>query len=387
MAFRWAVAIAVAGVIMAQAPRLSAAEEGTALPKGIDNLEIGALWYLSYQNGESAGNAYNRFTVKRGYIDFKKQMAPWLEARITPDVHQDALGDMKVRLKYAYAKFKMPTKGIVCKPWLEFGQVHMPWLDFEEHINYYRLQDTMFAERNKNFNSSDFGATFGALLGGEIDKGYQKAVSNKYPGRYGSFAFGVYNGGGYHAVEQNENKAIEGRLTIRPVPDDLPGLQVSYFGIYGEGNVDHAVLVTTPDPLKPDSTITTQMSAPDWRCNLGQVSYEHQYVTLTGTVIMATGNQGGSFDKTTGKAVDHGGYSVFGEFKIPETKSSVIARWDHYDPDTDIDNNENDRMIVGYAYHLPTHSMFLVDLERVSFADDSRDDDWRVQTTVQIHYP
>jgi hypothetical protein len=382
MAFRWVVALTVAWAMLAQAPQIMAGDEGPELPKGIKDLEIGALWYLSYQygedNSEGGPGEYNLFAVKRGYININKTMTPWLEARITPDVHQDSAGDMKVRLKYAYAKFKFPTKGAIYEPWLEFGQAHMPWLDFEEHINFYRLQDKMFAERNGNFNSADLGATFGALLGGEVDKEYQKSVNNKYPGRYGSFAVGIYNGGGYHAVEKNENKALEGRLTVRPAPDNLPGLQVSYFGIYGEGNVQHAT-ATSPD--------TTEMSAPDWRVNLAQISYEHQYVTLTGTVIMATGNQKGGFDKVTGKAVDHGGYSVFGEFKIPEKKSSIIARWDYYDPNKDHDDDENNRVIVGYAYHLPMHSMVLLDLEHVSFADDSRDADWRLQTTVQIHYP
>jgi len=172
-------------------------------------------------------------------------------------------------------------------------------------------------------------------------------------------------------VEKNKNKALEGRLTLRPAPDDLPGLQVSYFGIYGDGN----------------TFSTEEMSPPDWRFNLGQVSYEHQYVTLTGTLASGTGNQTGSFVDQNGEAVDHGGYSVFGEFKIPEKKSSIIARWDHYDPDKDLENNENDRLIVGYAYHLPKHSMVLLDVEHLNFADDSRDADWRVQTTVQIHYP
>ncbi len=182
------------------------AERKTELPSGIRDLEIGALWYISYQSGESEDAGYNLFRVKRGYINVEKEMTPWLEARITPDVHQDSSGDMKVRLKYAYAKFKSPCERFIYKPWLEFGQVHMPWLDFEEHVNYYRLQDTMFAERNGNFNSADFGLTFGALIGGEIGKEYQEAVNNKYPGLYGSFAVGVYNGGGYHALKRTRTR-------------------------------------------------------------------------------------------------------------------------------------------------------------------------------------
>lgn len=379
----WTIVLVVACILLGRGIPAFAGDENADLPKGVKDLEIGALWYLSYQSGEIIGIEYNRFTVKRGYINVKKEIMPWLEARITPDVYQDSSGDMKVRLKYAYAKFKFPTKGIIYKPWLEFGQAHMPWLDFEEHINYYRLQDEMFVERNGNFNSADFGAAFGAIIGGEIDEEYQETVNEKYPGRYGSFAVGVYNGGGYHAIEENENKALEGRLTIRPVPYDLPGLQVSYFGIYGEGNVAPVVGVIPPD----------------WRFNLAQVSYEHKYMTLTGTYAKGTGNQRGSFVDDEGVAVDHGGYSIFGELKIPEKKSSIIARWDHYDPDAAVDwdkyitdpedprDGENDRIILGYAYHLPKHSMVLINVERVSFVQDGRDDDWRLQATVQIHYP
>lgn len=379
MSRRWGLVLAVVGVLAVWAMPVSAGDGGTELPKGVRDLEVGALWYLSYQYGEEGvveddvyrRVEYNEFKAKRGYINIKKEINSWLEARITPDVHMDSSGDMKVRLKYIYAKFKCPSEGFIYKPWVEFGQAHMPWLDFEEHINYYRLQDTMFAERNGNFNSADFGATLGALLGGEMGEDYQKRVNNKYPGRYGSFAVGVYNGGGYHAAENNENKALEGRLTVRPAPDYVPGLQVSYFGIYGEGN-------TAP---------TDEMGPPDWRFNLGQVTYEHERVTVTGTYAKAKGNQKGTFVDESGEALCHGGYSVFGELKLPELKSSVIGRWDHYDPNDDIDDDENDRVIVGYAYHLPMHSMILVDVEHLSFSDDDMESDWRFQTTVQIHYP
>ena len=133
MVRRCVIVTVVAGAILAQAPQLLAGEGTSDLSKGIKDLEIGALWYLSYQHGEDNGESgvgeYNLFTVRRGYINVKKKMTPWLEARITPDVHQDFSGDMNVRLKYAYAKFKFPTKGAIYNPWLEFRQVHMPWLD------------------------------------------------------------------------------------------------------------------------------------------------------------------------------------------------------------------------------------------------------------------
>jgi opacity protein-like surface antigen len=359
------------GLYLALAATLPAAEGEVELPKGIKDLEVGGLWYLSYQNGQKGGTDFNQFTGKRGYIHIKKKLADWLETRITPDITQDDTGDWKVRLKYIYAHFKMQSAGFITKPSIEFGLAHMPWLDFEEHVNFYRLQDTMFAERNDNFNSADFGAMFGALLGGEMSADYQKKVNKYYPGRYGSFQVGVYNGGGYHAKEKNENKTVEGRLTVRPAPDVIPGLQFSYFGIFGKGNVAE----------------TDDVTAPDWRLNLGMLSYEHEYVTLAAQYLVSTGNQSGKSADQEGDALDQNGFSVFGEFKLHEYKSSIIGRFDRYDPNKGVDNDKNDRLIFGYAYHLPMHSMVLVDFERLSFEDDAKDSDWRFQTTVQIEYP
>ncbi len=229
---------------------------------GLDGLTIGGLWYLSYQNGDD----FNLFKVKRGYINIQKKILQWgnnyLEGRITPDTHQDDHGDMKVRLKYAYGKLNF--KSVSWEPWLEFGIVHMPWLDFEEHTNLFRMQDPMFVERNGTFNSADIGFTFGGFLGPK-----QNGI-HYYPGRYGSFALGVYNGGGYHAKENNENKTLEGRLTVRPVPDALPGFQLSYFGITGKGNT---------------------VLAPDWKVNMAMLSYEYDYGLVTVTYYKGQGNE------------------------------------------------------------------------------------------------
>lgn len=54
--------------------------------------------------------------------------------------------------------------------------------------------------------------------------------------KYGTFSIGIYNGGGYHAMEENTNKTVESRLTFRPFPQTIPGLQFSYNMIYGKGN-------------------------------------------------------------------------------------------------------------------------------------------------------
>ena len=266
-------------------------------------------------------------------------------------------------MKFLYGQFNLPDLAFLTKPSVEAGIVHMPWLDYEEHINLYRLQDTMFVERNGLYNAADFGVTFASLLGGTIDEDYQTKVSPFYPGRYGSTSFGIYNGGGYTASEKNKNKVLEGRISIRPLPDIIPGLQLTYFGLTGKGNKD---------------------TDPDWDVNLGFVSYEHEYFTLTGQYYRGKGSQSGS-DENSKK-----GYSFFAELK-PMKIGSIIGRYDYFDPNLDVKQDQNRRYIVGLAYHLDHpynkyHNMVLLDYDAVNYNQPGRKNDGRVQLTLQVSY-
>jgi hypothetical protein len=337
-------------------------ESGVEFVKGLDGLSIGGLWYLSYQDGETGGEDFSKFVVKRGYINIEKEILRWkggtvLEGRITPDVHQDDEGDLKVRLKYAYGKFKW--QGMQWQPWLEMGVVHMPWLDFEEHINLFRMQDTLFVERNGTFNSADFGLTFGGFIGPKLDG------LKYYPGKYGSFSVGIYNGGGYHAKEANTGKVIEGRLTVRPFPGTVRGLQFSYFGLTGEGNT---------------------AEEPDWTVNMGMVSYEFDRGVVTATYYAGDGNQKGSAVDENGDALARDGYSFFGEVRLLESKAfSLFGRYDDFDFDTDVDNDGLTRTIAGVAYDLGHHNTFVLDWDHADYEDD-RDADDRIQLTLQVKF-
>jgi len=341
----------------------------------LKGFKFGLLWYLSYQNGEeNNGINFSRFAIKRGYLTVQKEFMPWFSARMTTDVTQvkdetkdsngkvynNYDGSIAVRIKYAYGQFNLPDIAFLTKPFIEVGVVHMPWLDYEEHVNWYRCQDTMFIERNDTFNSADIGVTFVSLLGGTMPEEYQKKVNKYYAGRYGSMSLGVYNGGGYHASEKNENKVLEGRLTIRPLPYIIPGLQFSYFGTTGNGSKD---------------------TEPDWRTNLGFVSFEHEYVVLTGQYYWGKGNQKGADEN------DKDGYSFFAEVK-PHKKFSIIGRYDRFDPNTDADNDDNSRYIIGAAYHLDKQhkNMLVLDYDTVNYEQIGKKDDKRVQLTLQVAF-
>lgn len=349
------------------------------IAKALKGFKIGGLWYLSYQYQDlghlpgAADTRSNTFAAKRGYLTVEKEFAPWFQARITTDVTavKDATsnldGSLTVKIKYLYGKFIAPDIAFLTKPNLEVGVVHIPWLDYEENLNYYRLQDTMFLERNGILNSADLGLTFTSLLGGYVSEDYQNNVNSAYPGRHGSIQGGVYNGGGYAAGEKNKNKVLEGRLTVRPLPDIIPGLQLTYFGITGKGNTS---------------------AKPDWKANLAFASFEHEYVVLTGQYFWGKGRQDGS-DENNKK-----GYSFFTElklydmFKDPINKFSIIGRYDHFDPNKDVKSDENNRCIAGVAYYLdkPHKNMVLLDYDTVDYKKTGMSDDKRLQLTLQVAF-
>jgi hypothetical protein len=359
------------------APAPAAAPAAAELPAALKGLKIGTTTYLSYQDGSAnnssgVGQDYSKFVLKRGYIDIRKEVAPYLGFRITPDIYLDSSGNTNVRMKYLHAAFKKDELGFIGKPYVEFGMAHMPWLDFEENINRFRMQDTMFMERNGLFNSADLGVFVAGNFGKELPKEYRETVNSAQAGRWGSFGVGLYNGGGYNQSEKNSNKVLEGRVSLRPLPDIVPGLQASVFAISGKGNVED----------------TATLDPPDWEVLAGMVSYESRRLVLTGQYEEGKGNQRGTAVDASGTALDHDGYSFFTEVRLDEAqKYSLFGRYDRFDPNTDDPAADvSKRTIVGFAWQFVKNNYWVLDYDRLEHSTDGRDTEDRVQLTLQIKY-
>jgi hypothetical protein len=361
-----------------EAPKASA-EPTPKAQKTIDfwsKVSLGTEWYLSAGFGEQGGQSYSRTRIERGYLTLKIKPVEWFQPRVTLDTHQDDSGDWKVRLKYMYAKFVVPVEtAVVTDPNVEFGLVHGPWFDYEEHINHYRMQGTMLIERNGVLNSADVGITAAALLGRKLPKDYQKSVSKEYPGEFGSVAFGVYDGGGYHAAENNRNKVFESRISVRPLGPYLPNLQLSYLAIYGKGN--------TPPQVCDAQGQNCVRGEPDWRLSAGMASFEHPYFVATAQVAKGRGNQAGSRVDGAGAALHFKGVSGFAEIKLPWILSSVIGRYDRWE----WNSVSTDRVIAGYAFHFLDDNTVLLDYDREMPDASNTPDAWQTKVTVQVVVP
>lgn len=320
--------------------------------------------YDAGQTGQAGGKQanYNQFTLTRGYVTVTKGITPWLSGRVTTDIYQDnnsgnSKGSWNIRLKYLYAQANIPDLGFLTNMKSEIGQGHTPWLDFEESMNTLRAQGPMVTDRGGIQTSADIGVDILGNFGGKLADAGSSVGNTHYDGRYGTWHLGVYNGAGYHASEANQNKLVEARLTVRPLPDALPGLQLSYFGAFGKGN-------------------TT--ASPDYDLNQGMVSFQHSDFILYGLYFHSKGNFGGSLvDNTTNNApLTATGYSVFGKYNLPvlEHKLAVFGRYDHVNDDDDhvVASDADYNMYVGgVSYDLFKGNKVLVDYETVSYGTNS----------------
>ncbi|MEY1639890.1 hypothetical protein [Tenuifilum osseticum] len=315
----------------------------------LESSKISTQIFLGYRYYVEGNGNFNEFSVKRGYINFEKSLNKYLSGRITPDLtidkEGDGEGDLEMRLKYCYVELKDEgSYGVFTSPKLLIGEVPTPFIDFEEKVNAYRVVASQYLDDMKILTSADFGVTTSVLLGGKVDEGYQKTVSNAYPGKFGSIALGVFNGGGYHALEFNNNKTFQWRLSVRPMPERLPGLQFSYAGAHGKGNT---------------------ALYPDWDTHTGFLSYESRRLVLTGQLFRSLGNHEGTLADSLGNSYKAKGLNAFLEVKFLKNRFSLfgaygVMRYTDY-TGTDI---EKTREIIGLAYHIYKKNKFVIDLNR-----------------------
>lgn len=351
------------------------------VPAALKGLHVGGTFYLSYQNGNQyAGTpgetkSYSQFALKRGYLDVTDDITPWFSGRITTDVYQNSAQDWQPRIKYLYGSFHWNGNNVISQPYVNFGQVVIPWLDWDEAVNGYRLQDPMFLERNNILNSADDGVIVGSNFGGLMPADYRKNVDGAYAGRYGSWQFGVYNGNGYHGAEKNQNKALMARISLRPMPIAVPGLQLTVFGVNGKGNV--------PKVAGKD--------LPDWTVFDGMLSYENHYFTGQAEYFSGKGNEFGTALNPDGSARKQKGYSFFANVRFPEDAQwGVIGRYDHFDPNPDGGSTVVDDItktsIFGVSYRFVGQNMWLLDYQVTQHTDPRIPNEKRVQLTLQVKF-
>jgi len=316
---------------------------GYTPPDDTPAIKVGATIFTDYTytdeptTTDADGNTIHpaSFNIGRAYVNITGNVSHRIAFRITPDISRLTTtgattsldGSLVIRLKYAYGQFNLDEawgKG----SWVRLGQHQTPWVNFMEDVYRYRFQGTIFADREGFLSSSDVGLSAHYSL----------------PGNYGEVHVGYYNGDTYTKAEANDQKAIQGRVSFRPLPmaGVLKGLRITAF--YDD---DHYV----------KSDVRTRL--------LYAATFEHKYVNA-GVEHLDTD------DQTTAVAteVKGTGYSIWATPKFPKGWEALL-RLDHLKPNKDVDAAK-DRKILGVAYWFkvlqgPVSAAILLDYENVSY--------------------
>jgi len=211
-----------------------------------------------------------------------------------------------LRVKYAFLELDNVK---AARSWVRFGAHQTPWLDFEESIDRYRVQGTMFSEREGLIpGSSDFGV------------GYFTPV-----GKYVDIQTGVYNGEGYAQTDANKYKSAQGRLTLRPFAGRGLANGVRLSGFYSAG-----------------------WYAADRPRRLGIVMGSFEQTHLVGTLQYLKATESPS--AVAPRDIDRNGSSGFLEIRQGMNGWAALARLDLLDSDEALANNSQRRIIAGGAY-------------------------------------
>src|SRR3989442_22363 len=291
-----------------------------------------------YQLKDTA-NHNNNFDVTRAYINVIGRFSGGVTTRITADINLPA-GDnsLRYRLKYAYVAYTPQGSSLTYK----LGQIHTPLIDWEEALWDYRMQGTMAMERGDQIpvpargyvSSSDFG--FG--------------VDGKWGPDKVNMQVGLYNGESYSGGTGDKRKDLMGRVSIRMMDTDdssrVGGLRVTAYGQYGK-------------PTSGGKRIRV----------LGMVSYRTKQITLAGEYAATK-------DSVTAPVLPELSgtvASVFGVYRIPNSKAAVLARVDLIDPNTNVGHNRPTRFIGGASFELSPNLRLLADVDLLSYQGGSPD--------------
>lgn len=283
-----------------------------------------------YQLKDTA-NHLNGFDVTRSYINVLGRFAGGVNTRVTADIYRQAGdGSLRYRLKYAYFAYTPQHSSLTYK----LGQIHTPWLDWEEALWDYRMQGQMALERGDQIaprsylSSSDFGFGVDGQWG---------------PDRI-NMQIGIFNGENYNGGSGDQRKDLMGRVSVRVSDTDdssrVGGLRITAYGQYG----------------KPTSGGTRNRA-------LGMVSYRSKQLTLAAEFAVTKDSVPTPLVAgTTGRVI-----SAFGVYHLPNSKVALLGRVDAIDPNTNTANNRQTRIIAGASYQLSPNLRLLADFDQVSY--------------------
>ena len=323
---------------------------GYTPPDDTPSIKVGTTIFTDYTYTDEPtttdvdGNVIHpaAFNVSRAYINVTGNISHNVSFRVTPDITRFTTsstlgagesvstsldGSLTFRLKYAYGQFNLDEKWSKGS-WVRLGVHHTPYVDWLEQVYRYRFQGQIMAERDGFISSSDAGVS----------------THYNFPGNFGDIHGGYYNGETYSKPEVNDQKAIQARVSFRPMPmgNVLKGLRLT--GFY---DADHYA----QDDARKRLIYTA--------------TFEHKYVNAGFEHLDATDQVNAASAEVKAQ-----GWSAWATPRFPKGWEALL-RYDDVKPNKNVDANKK-RKIAGVAYwfhtlQAPATAAILLDYENVDY--------------------
>ncbi len=328
-------------------------------------LDIGFQFFVQYRTeledrNQPAGTAYaakntttspyDVFEATRTIMDIKKSFTNTSRARFVLDSRNTAVGNYDLFVRHVYGEQDFPS---INSTFL-FGEIPMPVIPHSDGLWGYRVQGTIFSEREQYFTSGDWGI------------GWRTKFSFLPLDWYTTFT----NGEGRTTAEVNSGKAIESRLTWKV--EQVEGLSISAGGSYLSGGNIVGTANTGVGVRQVRAVGDVFYVRPKWRIGgtyLWTSDEANSWANSVSIIGNSTANMNRQSIPLTGYSITKiqgQGFSLMGVVDL-SSRWSVIGRWDTFDPAENVPDNSHDRFMVGPVYRVNDNIKVLANYESLDF--------------------
>ena len=322
-------------------------------------------WMMDMTDG---ADSYNEFDITRTYVTIKSKLSDFTSVRITTDIRQteqntSEFNGYEMILKYAYLDWQP-----------KFGQGNVTLR--------MGLQPTLYIDNmngiwGRRYMMKTIGDEESFLTTADMGAGLQFNLGEK--GKYGMAGINVWNGTKYTNLEElNKNKDFSGFVAFNPFTNnnDLKNSQLIAQYYYGVQNREFAV----------------NEDASDYNRNLlsvgGIMVYRNIFDFGADLNWYSEGQGAGNDDEK------QTGFSFFGTLYLESLAENapmfrtlnLFGRVDMYDPNTDLDNNADTRIVGGVECAPIKGVKASVNLRSISFEDDATDSETYLYVNTLVKF-